>query len=206
VEVRFLIIEDDFVSITKLKTILSKYAQCDVATNAGQAFRMITDLLDGGDNYDLLLVDINLPDMNGLELVKAVSHKETQTTCPKAKKVVVTAEGNLLNVKKAAEYKCDSFLVKPTRKELLLQKLAAVGIDLLSDNRDKVKNLQRQADDIVDSINWQNRKITERERFVMRQEIRQHKKDIFRQCSQDTRMMQMMDAIIDDEVWREFGE
>jgi len=204
--VRFLIIEDDFVSITKLKTILVKYAECDIATNAGQAFEMVTKKIKDGDNYDLLLVDINLPDMNGLELVKTINMKEASVHGKRSYKIVVTAEGNMFNVKRAAENKCDSFLVKPTRKEVLIEKLVSMGIIQLDDGKDKVKGLQRQADAIVDSINWKNRKVSQKERFLMRQEIRMHKKDIFRMCDSDPKMRLLMEAIVDDEVWREFGE
>ena len=203
---RFLIIEDDFVSITKLKTLLSKYAECDIATNASQAFQKVSDMVEAGQCYDAMLIDINLPDMNGLDLVKTINQKEATCSLPRAKKIVVTAEGSLMNVKKAAEYKCDSFLVKPTRKEILLQKLASVGIKIGDDQREKVKELQRRADVIVNTVQWNNRKVTERERFVMRQEIRQHKRDIFRMCTGNPKMMLLLDAIVEDELWREFGE
>ncbi len=70
---RMLLVDDD----QWIRHSLSLYMKCigqkiDVAETAEEALEMI----DGGGNYDLIIVDYKLPGMDGLEFLKRIKNRE----------------------------------------------------------------------------------------------------------------------------------
>src|SRR5215510_5134759 len=57
---------------------------------------------------DIILLDLNLPDMNGLEVVKFVRRNEKTSRIP-----VLAMSGNYINYKKCLEVGCNDFIHKP---------------------------------------------------------------------------------------------
>lgn len=55
-----------------------------------------------------ILSDINMPGMNGLELLKWIKNNY-----PKLKVAMITAYGDQNNYKQAVEYGCDDYMTKP---------------------------------------------------------------------------------------------
>jgi two-component system, response regulator, stage 0 sporulation protein F len=76
--------------------------------------------LDGLDTSELrlLISDINMPGMSGLELLKKVKAKHRQL-----KVFMITAYGDSNNYQVAKDYGCDDYLTKPINFEELKQKL-----------------------------------------------------------------------------------
>ncbi len=73
---------------------------------------------NGTENVNQILSDINMPGMNGLELLKWI-----KTNYPDLKVAMITAYGNEENYKQAVEYGCDDYLVKPIDFGQLKQKV-----------------------------------------------------------------------------------
>jgi two-component system chemotaxis response regulator CheY len=76
------------------------------------------------DRYDLILTDINMPDINGLELVSFVKRSEAYRSIPL---VIVSTEGSERDRERGLELGADAYLVKPFETE----DLCAVVRDLL---------------------------------------------------------------------------
>lgn len=68
----------------------------------------------------LILSDINMPGMSGLELLKTVKERY-----PQLKVVMVTAYDNEEYHRKAVDYGCDDYLTKPIDFGLLRERLLA---------------------------------------------------------------------------------
>lgn len=66
--------------------------------------------------YDITILDIMLPDMQGTELLKKI-HK----TRPSTIKVMLTGYPSLENAVKALNYDADAYLIKPVSPENLLK-------------------------------------------------------------------------------------
>lgn len=66
----------------------------------------------------LLLSDINMPGMNGLELLKRV-----KTNFPHLKVMMITAYGDEANQHAASKYGADEFFIKPVDFRLLKKKM-----------------------------------------------------------------------------------
>lgn len=63
---------------------------------------------------DLVLLDLDLPDMNGLEILRAARHQGLSTSF-----VVITANGSIQNAVEAMQAGAGDFLVKPFTKDRL---------------------------------------------------------------------------------------
>jgi DNA-binding NtrC family response regulator len=114
---RILIIEDDINSSTVFSRILVKggYA-VDCVHSGEEAIPMIST-----EDYDLLMIDMVLPGMNGATLLKKV--KETN---PDILTIVVTAYGSINVAVEALKAGANEFLEKPVVPEKLLLVLGKV--------------------------------------------------------------------------------
>lgn len=84
------------------------------------------DLLNQGEAVDLMLVDWNMPVMNGYELVKAV---RANVLLGSVQILMVTTETSLSSVDLALAAGANEYLMKPFTRETLQDKLALLGID-----------------------------------------------------------------------------
>lgn len=63
---------------------------------------------NGSENLNQILSDINMPGMNGLELLKWI-----KDNYPELKVAMITAYGDQNNYKQAVEYGADDYMTKP---------------------------------------------------------------------------------------------
>jgi two-component system, chemotaxis family, chemotaxis protein CheY len=74
---------------------------------------------------DVALVDWNMPRLDGLELVRAV---RAERAYDRTRLLMITTENELGRVSAALDAGADEYLMKPFTAEMLLEKLAIVGI------------------------------------------------------------------------------
>ena len=83
-------------------------------------------LLEEGEGFELALVDWNLPELSGLELVQTVRN---MSDLENLRLMMVTTETQLARVREALKAGADEYIMKPFDKEMLLEKLTLLGID-----------------------------------------------------------------------------
>lgn len=127
---RILVVDDEFVALTKMISILEPFGTCHAATNGEQAIQMFSEAVDGGTSFDLITLDIEMPGASGLEALKTIRQREQLRQIAPAKIIMISAAASRTNVTAAAERHCDAFLVKPVSRETLLQVLRKFGISL----------------------------------------------------------------------------
>ena len=106
-----LVVDDDKSILRTFTRILQKSGyEIDVAETGGEA-------MDKAENqhYDLALVDIRLPDMDGTELLAKLK-KQLQDTV----KIMITGFPSLETGVKALNEGADAYLVKPVKPQELL--------------------------------------------------------------------------------------
>ncbi len=81
-------------------------------------------LLRAGESFDLMLVDVNMPGMNGLECVRQLREENIDADM---KVMMVTTEADHHVVEVALEYGADEFLMKPFTAQGLREKLLLLG-------------------------------------------------------------------------------
>jgi len=85
------------------------------------------EVLENNTDIDMLITDWNMPEMNGLELVKKVRADERFADLPI---IMVTTEGGKAEVITALKAGVNNYIVKPFTPQVLKEKLAAVmGIE-----------------------------------------------------------------------------
>ena len=75
---------------------------------------------------DLAVVDWNMPNMNGLELVRALRSKPEYAAM---RIMMATTESEISQMELALAAGADEYLMKPFDREALMQKLVLLGID-----------------------------------------------------------------------------
>lgn len=98
------------------KEIKAGEMQIKYAFNGTSALELIESIEDKADY--LILTDINMPEMNGIELLK-----ELKTRYPELRVIMITAYGDENNFNMAKKLGADDYFTKPLQFELLKQKL-----------------------------------------------------------------------------------
>ncbi|PAF49579.1 two-component system response regulator [Helicobacter sp. 12S02232-10] len=80
-------------------------------------------LLDSTEDIKVLITDWNMPEMNGLELVKKVRADQRYTDIPI---IMVTTEGGKAEVITALKAGVNNYIVKPFTPQVLKEKLEVV--------------------------------------------------------------------------------
>jgi two-component system chemotaxis response regulator CheY len=73
---RILIVDDDFSSRLILQEMLSPYGECDVAVNGTQAVEAFMLAWHEDRRYDLICLDIMMPDVDGQVVLKGIRSME----------------------------------------------------------------------------------------------------------------------------------
>ena len=119
---KILLIDDEPIALKKLELMLTNVGHCDIAVNGIEATEHFVTAIRSGKHYDIITIDIELPDITGLELLQRFCNLEQKNGIQPAKKIMITAHSNADYVVKA-KGKCDAFVVKPVRKDSLLSKI-----------------------------------------------------------------------------------
>ncbi len=101
---KILIVEDDFeIQDSIMQYLTSGGFICEQAYNLEESIEKISLF-----NYDAILIDINLPDGNGTELIKELKIRKKTSGI-----IVITARDAIEDRVKALEFGADDYLVKP---------------------------------------------------------------------------------------------
>ncbi len=119
-DLKFLIV-DDFSTMRRIVRGLLKEMGCnnaDEAEDGAVALNMLK-----GSKYDFVVSDINMPNMNGFELLKAVKADESLRHIPV---LMVTAEARKEDIVMAAQSGAAGYIVKPFTKATLEEKVQKI--------------------------------------------------------------------------------
>jgi len=126
-----LVVEDDFTSRLFLQTILSPYGECHIAVNGLEAIEAFCRARDEGEPYDLICLDIMMPEMDGQTALQEIRRLEEETGILSsfgAKIIMTTALGDPQNVMASFRALCDGYQVKPIDEAKLLAQLQSLGL------------------------------------------------------------------------------
>jgi two-component system chemotaxis sensor kinase CheA len=104
--IRVLVVDDQFSARELQRSILEAAGhRVEVARDGREALRMIGELAD----LDLVLTDVQMPEMDGFELLEAIRADEERSSLPV---VVVTTLGDEVSRRRGVEAGADAYIVK----------------------------------------------------------------------------------------------
>ncbi|MCP4673204.1 MAG: response regulator, partial [Desulfobacula sp.] len=124
-----LIVDDDFVSRTKMHTIMESFGECEAVENGPDAIESFKEALAKGMLFDLITLDIAMPDMDGTEVLFNIRKIETEKNIPKQKQVkilMVTSHSDKDNYITCLQAGCNDYIVKPFDLESISKKLEEI--------------------------------------------------------------------------------
>lgn len=120
-KIKVLAVDDDIINLKLLKSILLKLPIVEEVVEAKNGADALGILKSQG-NIDLVLLDIIMPVMNGIEMLKVIRADEDLRTIPV---IVLTTD----ETKKSEALECgaNDFIMKPVREKNVSEKIARLS-------------------------------------------------------------------------------
>lgn len=122
VDLTVLIVDDDMINLKLLKSMLMKNEKVKEVVEAQNGSDAI-DILKLRDDIDLILLDIIMPVMGGIEMLKVVRADYNLRQLP-----IIVLTTDETKKSEALEFGANGFLMKPIRSIDLIEKISTVLI------------------------------------------------------------------------------
>ena len=123
-----LLVDDDISSVTALTNLLDHDHDLKIATNGYDAFDLIT-----ANRYDVVITDIMMPKMSGIELLKSIREFDSDINV-----IVLTGYPTDRNIKAVTKYNAAAFFIKPIDVEHFMAELEKIEQSVI------VKNIKKE--------------------------------------------------------------
>lgn len=139
---RVLAVDDDPIVLQLVHEILHPEFDVETVCSAKEAL----DLIDGGASYSVVLCDLTMPEMSGLELLRCVRERDSDLPV-----IVLTGDQDLSTAMKVMEHRGFRYLTKPVDHESMRDAVRSGSAAR------EVSVLRRQAFDLCESRGWNKR-------------------------------------------------
>ncbi len=118
---KILLVEDNKIEIIKLKRSISKELQNYVITIAGNGNEALSCIEE--EVPDLILLDLNMPDMNGKEFLTIIKQKEDLRHIPV---IILTTSNNSVDISDCYALGIAGYILKPLKMQDYELKIQAI--------------------------------------------------------------------------------
>ena len=133
---KILVVDDDPVTRALLKKMISDFAECDTAENGMEAIAAYKNGLENRKPFDIITLDLSMPDMDGKEVLQKIRAIEAETNTPERERVkilIASSNADKNSILTCVQMGCDNYIAKPIDKEVLLQKIEKLGFNVSKD-------------------------------------------------------------------------
>jgi two-component system chemotaxis response regulator CheY len=119
-ETRILVVEDNLVNRKVLGGMLKKHGHCDFASDGSEGLFQFLIALEEGEPYDLIFLDILMPNMDGRKLLRLIRLYEQERSIrglDGVKVIMTTCLDDSGNVLGSFREGCEAYLTKPILRE-----------------------------------------------------------------------------------------
>ncbi|MBF0295713.1 MAG: response regulator [Magnetococcales bacterium] len=124
---KILIVDDQLQGRQLLSALLRPFGHCDQAADGREAVFLVESALASKAPYDLILLDIMMPEMNGQAALHAIRAAERDHGLAGVKEAVIFMVTGVSSAPAVIEafFKgyCTDYLTKPITRQILLDKL-----------------------------------------------------------------------------------
>ena len=127
---RMLVVEDDFISRRLIQRLLEPLGEVDIAVDGKEAMSAFLGARGESAPYDLICLDIMMPEMDGHEVLRLIRKTEQEGGIGGTngvKVIMTTVLSDPKNVMQAFSGQCEAYLRKPIDKQKLYENLEKLG-------------------------------------------------------------------------------
>ncbi len=120
---KILLADDNFVSRKLTALLLEQIGDCRHVSNGLEAYEAFVKAKEEGSSYDLLCLDIMMPQMDGQETLKKVREWEEEHGIDiesGTKVIMITSLDDKGSILQAFKSGCESYIIKPVEKKKLI--------------------------------------------------------------------------------------
>jgi CheY-like chemotaxis protein len=130
---RILVVDDDMVSRKKMEVILQEFGDCFLAESGQDAIRVFREASAKDVPFDLISLDISMPDIDGIEVLKQIRQLEKDLDLPpkrQARVMMVSSHADQDLVLGSVAAGCNNYIVKPFERAKVVEKLRTLGFNV----------------------------------------------------------------------------
>ncbi len=153
---KILIVDDDPVTRGILIKQLAGLAEISEAVTGESAIASYKSGLENNDPYRIITLDIEMPDMDGFNVLDSIRSIEAEKGLDKTEKtriLMVSSHSDRKTILKCVELGCDDYITKPFQKDITIKKLKKLGLPVHEGEK---------GDDLLPSKTGNNNKILQR--------------------------------------------
>ncbi len=128
---RILIAEDDYIGRKLLQKFLNQFGPCDIAVNGMEAVNAFLVAHKEGKPYQMICLDILMPVMDGLKVLKTLREIELQKGISgkdRAKIIITTALNDRKTVSESYDSGCEAYAWKPIDLDKFREVMEKLGL------------------------------------------------------------------------------
>ena len=125
-----LVVDDELVSRKKMNLIMNGISECVAVDCGNDAIAAFEKAWENQSPFDLITLDIFMPEMDGKDVLKKIRQIESDRNVPWDKRVkifMVTAQSDKDTIIDCVQAGCDDFITKPFDKSTIIKKLVKTG-------------------------------------------------------------------------------
>lgn len=130
---RILVVDDDMVSRKKMEVILQEFGDCFLAESGQDAILVFREASAKNIPFDLISLDITMPDINGIDVLKQIRQMESDRAVPperQARVMMVSSHADQNLVLGSVAAGCNNYIVKPFERAKVVEKLRMLGFNV----------------------------------------------------------------------------
>ena len=128
---KILIADDNRTALLLLESYLMVYGACELVEDGMKAVLAVGEALRKGQPYNLICLDINMPNMDGKKALLQIRRLEKDAGIQLgdgAKIIMTTVSKEAVDVLGSFAANCEAYLVKPITREELVNQLKTLGL------------------------------------------------------------------------------
>jgi putative nucleotidyltransferase with HDIG domain len=150
--VKILIVDDDPVTRSLLKKQISDLAECREAESGQAAVEAYRDSLEKNDPFQIITLDIMMPDMDGqkvLETIRGIEKEKNLTKKERVRILMISSRSDKETIITCVRLGCDDYIAKPFERDIIIKKMKKLGLSIQDEKAAKEsQSLQDALEDI----------------------------------------------------------